>query len=269
MQQLRRLLSRTKQKHQSNKISLNHYKTFLFKESDLSLSRQTIYIPANSPDDWQRFLAEPNLQWKMGYSARTLAMAWHDAQGDFPTEINHIFKLSGFAHFQPLVPLMIFPEYKVPIMGRGKDSQNDIFVLAKAGDGELVSMTVEGKVEESFGSTIKNWSQLSKGDVTNKQKRLYALEDELGLESIPDSIYYQLLHRCASAVIEAKRFNAAYAVMLVHSFSPHGSWFDEYAQFIALYGQQVVKDKLIHLASLGKVELFSGWVTGDPKFLSL
>ncbi len=232
------------------------------------MSRQIIYIPAKSAEDWQALLAEPNLQWKMGYSARTLAMCWQ-AQKGFPAEIERIFQQSHFEQFKPVTPLMIFPEYKVPILGRGKDSQNDLFVLAKADDRQLVSITVEGKVEESFGSTIKKWLQSGKGDRTNKERRLYALEEELGLENIPDTIYYQLLHRCVSAVIEARRFNAPYAVMLVHSFSSQSSWFDEYAQFIALYGHQAVKDKLIHLASLGNIELFSGWVTGDPKFLSL
>ncbi len=232
------------------------------------MRRPTIYIPAKSADDWQSFLADPTKQWKVGYSARTLAQAWHGQNG-FPEEVERLFKRSYFQQFKPLTPLMIFPEYKVPIMGQGKDSQNDLFVLAKADDHQLVAMTVEGKVEESFGCTIKKWLQSSKGDRTNKERRLYALQDELGLETIPDTIYYQLIHRCASAVIEAERFNARYAIMLVHSFSPHGSWFNEYAAFVALFEQQAVKDKLIHLSSLGNVELFSGWVTGDPKYLSL
>lgn len=227
-----------------------------------------IYIPANTPEDWQTFLAKPDSQWKMGYSARTLAMAWH-AQNGFPQEIESIFKQAEFVPFQDIKPLLILPEYKVPLVGQGKDSQNDLFVLAKADDGKLVSITVEGKVEESFGSTIKKWMQTGKSDGTNKQIRLSALQKELGLKTIPDMIYYQLVHRCTSAVIEAKRFNAPYAVMLVHSFSRQGSWFDEYAQFVGLYDQQAVKDKLVHLASLGSVELFSGWVTGDSKFLSL
>ena len=49
--------------------------------------------------------------------------------------------------------------------------------------------------------------------------------------SIPspgDSIRYQLLHRAASAMVEARRFNAAHAMMLVHSFSPSDEWFDDY-----------------------------------------
>ncbi len=32
-----------------------------------------IYIPANGPEDWRQFLAEPDRQWKDGYSAKELA----------------------------------------------------------------------------------------------------------------------------------------------------------------------------------------------------
>lgn len=236
-------------------------------ESDFSLSRQLIYIPADSADVWQSFLADPQLQWKTGYSARTLAHAWH-AQAGFPEEVGHILNQSDFAAFQQVTPLIMLPEYKVSLKGLGKDSQNDLFVLAKASDQQLISMTIEGKVEESFGSTVKKWKQSGAGYTENKQIRLGYLQETLGLDAIPDTIYYQLLHRCASAVIEAKRFNARYAVILVHSFSPHGSWFNEYAQFIGLYGQQAIKDKLFHLASLGDVKLYTGWVTGNPKYLS-
>ncbi len=219
------------------------------------MGRPIIYVPANSPDVWQTFLADPQLHWKTGYSARTLAHAWH-AQHGFPPEIQTLFNQSNFAAFQNMIPLLVLPEYKVPLKGHGKDSQNDLYVLAKASDNQLVSITVEGKVEESFGTTIQQWKQSSKGFSENKHIRLTYLQEQLGLEDIPATIYYQLLHRSASAVIEAKRYNAKYAVMLVHSFSRQSSWFDEYAQFIALYGQVAVKDKLFQLRSLGDIELF-------------
>lgn len=231
------------------------------------MKSQTIYIPAQSPDDWQKLLAEPNLHWKTGYSARTLAYAWHSANG-FPDEIRVILEQSLFPPFQTMTPLIILPEHKVPLMGRGKDSQNDLFVLAKAGDNQLAAMTIEGKVEESFGNTVDAWKQTGEGFTANKQVRLNLLAEQLGLTQIPDLIYYQLLHRTASAVIEAKRFNAKYAVMIVHSFSVKGSWFDEYARFAALYGHTIVKDNLYHLITVGEIELYSGWVTGNPKYLS-
>lgn len=69
----------------------------------------------------------------MGYSGLNAGNGWHEAKGEFPDEIQHIFKRSPFGQFKPLTPLIILPEYKVPIMGRGKDFRNDLFVLAKAG----------------------------------------------------------------------------------------------------------------------------------------
>jgi len=47
---------------------------------------------------------------------------------------------------------------------------------------------------------------------------------------------YQLLHRIASAVIEAERFDARLAGMIVHSFSTRATWFDEFSSFVRLLG---------------------------------
>ena len=44
---------------------------------------------------------------------------------------------------------------------------------------------------------------------------------------------YQLLHRTASAIIEAERFNANHALMLVHSFSLANEWYGDF-EFIKL-----------------------------------
>jgi hypothetical protein len=38
-----------------------------------------VYIPARSADDWQSLLAEPELHWNTGRSARSLAHCWQDA----------------------------------------------------------------------------------------------------------------------------------------------------------------------------------------------
>jgi len=227
-----------------------------------------IYVPARGPNDWQQFLAEPDKQWKVGYSARTLAHCWHAADG-FPDEICRVFAASSVTALKTLEPLLVLPEYKVKLKGRGPDSQNDIFVLAKVSDSELVSITVEGKVEESFGSPVGNWKAANSGFTDNKRERLDDLQQQLGLDAVPDDIYYQLLHRTASAMIEARRFNAQYAVMLVHSFSPTGSWFEEYARFLNLFGVTAQKDRLHHLNAVDGIDLYAAWVTGDSRFLEV
>jgi hypothetical protein len=227
-----------------------------------------IFVPANTLQDWRQFLADPAKHWKIGYSARTLANCWHVADG-FPSEINHIFSSSTITAFQSIEPLLILPEYKVALSGAGKDSQNDIFVLAKTQTHELASIMVEGKVDESFGNTLKSWKLANQGFTDNKRKRLDYIQQQLGLENIPDDIYYQLLHRTASARIEAERFNASYALMIVHSFSQTSKWFGEYARFLALFGITAEKNNLYHLNTQHGIHLYSLWADGDKRFLEL
>jgi hypothetical protein len=40
-----------------------------------------IYLPVKQSEDWKQFLAEPDKQWKDGYSAKTLAETWQNASG--------------------------------------------------------------------------------------------------------------------------------------------------------------------------------------------
>ncbi|MBK8139512.1 MAG: hypothetical protein IPK52_27495, partial [Chloroflexi bacterium] len=180
-----------------------------------------IYVPATSPDDWQRFLKDPAKHWRMGYSARTLAHSWHNAI-DWPAEVQQLFADGPELSLRDTKPLLIIPEKITPVAGTGEPPHSDVFVLAKAADGQLVSITVEGKVDEPFGNgnqTVSAWK--NEGNVANRRVRLDHLLDKIQLvESRADSVAYQLIQRTASAVIEAETFNARYAVMLVHSFSP-------------------------------------------------
>jgi hypothetical protein len=66
-------------------------------------------VPARSPEDWKRFLAEPEKHWKTGYSARTLAYSWHDDDG-LPPEVNALFASTSVEALQSVDPLMIIPE---------------------------------------------------------------------------------------------------------------------------------------------------------------
>lgn len=44
-----------------------------------------IYTPTRGVEDWQRLLAEPEEQWKTGFSARSIAYSWEET-GVFPHE---------------------------------------------------------------------------------------------------------------------------------------------------------------------------------------
>ena len=223
-----------------------------------------IFIPTAKPEDWKSLLAEPDKQWKTGYSAKALAYCWQEAS-DFPECVRKVFKKSGIELFQNIELLLAFPEYKVVLPGGARPSQNDIFILAR-GNNQLVSIMVEGKVSEPFGSTIAEWRE---DNSEGKRVRLKFLLEELGLEENEQigAIRYQLLHRTASAIIEAKRFKAENALMLVCSFSRSNEWFDDYSGFLALFGTSAKLDSLVFAKNINGIDLYFGWVKGDGKYL--
>lgn len=219
-----------------------------------------ILLPSKSADDWQQFLADPGKQWRTGYSARTLAYSWQEANG-FPPEVRAVLG----QQFADIEILLGIPEHKVAMPGRGYASQTDLWVLARAG-GELVSVAVEGKVSEPFGPTVKEWL-VEASD--NKLTRLESIRELLGCKAqISGSIRYQLLHRAASAILEAKRFRAKHAVLLIHSFSRTHEWLDDFVAFGAMLGVGVGVDRVTPVRQCDDVNFSMGWVCGDQTYLS-
>ncbi len=218
-----------------------------------------IYIPASKPEDWQRLLADPETQWQTGYSAKAIAYAWQEADG-FPAEIQRVFSHSDYPVFQNIELLLAIPEYKVSLPGGGRPSQNDIFVLAKGND-QLISITVEGKVAESFGPLVSEWYR---DPSEGKKERFEYLCKILNLDrALLKSLRYQLLHRTASALIEAERFNATIAVMLVQSFSKDDEWFADFADFASVYGLKPEVNRIDFATEIENIKLFLGWVRGE------
>ena len=218
------------------------------------------YVPTNGVNAWQSLLADPVKHWKTGYSARALAYCWEEAQG-FPAEIKSLFKDT---EYEGLEFLLGIPEHQVALPGGSTKSQNDAFVLAKKDDG-LVSIAIEGKVSEPFGPTLGEWLHNSS---TGKAVRLDYLKKQLGLNvDIDPSVRYQLLHRTASAVIEAKRFNATTAIMIVHSFSQDCEWFADYTAFLGLYEKRAEIGELVNVCTVDHIKLYLGWVKGNAKYL--
>jgi hypothetical protein len=222
----------------------------------MSITR--FFVPTTGPDDWRRLLADPEKHWRAGFSAHALAHCWEQARG-FPSEVAELFAQSAIPAFERLEFLLAFPEYQVPLPGGGYPSQNDLFVLAKGGDGQLAAIMVEGKVEEPFGPTVGEWQAAASA---GKQKRLAFIKTLLGPDDLPPIIRYQLLHRTASAMIEARRFNARSAVLLVHSFSPDAAWFGDFQAFLGLFGVQAQHNQLHWLREAQGINLYAGWVQG-------
>jgi hypothetical protein len=205
-------------------------------------------------------MALPIRHWRRGFSARTLAYCWEEADG-FPAEIVSLFESSGESALKGIELLLAIPEYKVPLAGHGKPSQNDLFVLAKNQTSNLITVVVEGKVFEAFGPTLGQWYE---PETKGKRLRLAGLKKRLTLEEIPKHFRYQLVHRTASAVIEAERFGAGMAAMIVHSFCEEDKGYNDYAEFLVLFGAKAVHGQMVALTRVTGVTLFCGWARGNP-----
>jgi hypothetical protein len=219
-----------------------------------------IYVPTTGPDDWRRFLAKPDLHWAVGYSARTLASNWEAAKG-LPREVDELLTPA----LGPLELLLAIPEHQVPLPGGRAASQCDVFALLRS-PATLITCAIEGKVDEPFGPTVGEWLA---EDSPGKRQRMAYLCEVLGFtQPVEPTVRYQLLHRTASAIIEAQRFNAGAAAMVVHSFSPSHRWRSDFEAFSGLFEnqKQVGAARMVTLPS--GLPLCLGWAVGDPTFLA-
>ncbi|MDZ5472413.1 hypothetical protein SM124_11705 [Bacillus sp. 31A1R] len=216
------------------------------------------YVPSHGTISWRELLADPQKQWKQGYSAYELAHSWEGAN-NLPSSVEKVFKKSMNPLFKEVEVLYGFPEYKVPLPGGSASSQNDLYVLAKV-QNKLLTIMVEGKVSEPFGETVGSW--LGDTPSEGKRKRLKYLLDLLEIDEreVLDK-RYQLIHRTASALIEALKVNANNALMLVHSFSETGKWFEDYAEFVTLFQLSPEKNAIVGPVQLNGIDLYFGWVT--------
>lgn len=223
----------------------------------------SFYIPTEGPASWQALLGDPIKHWKTGRSARTLAHCWEFAQG-FPPEVATALNESPYSELHKLEFIAGFPEHEVPLPGGKRPSQTDVFVLATGGSG-LVSIAVEGKVDEPFGDTVVDW--LGEDPSPGKRERLAYLCDLLGITTdVALALRYQLLHRTASAIIERERFSARTAVMLVHSWAPDLEGFADYKAFVRALGGSPEVDSVTGVTAVDS--LYLGWIRGRPEWLS-
>jgi hypothetical protein len=183
-----------------------------------------LHVPLVQPEDIVPHLAKQEAHWKAGYSAQELAIAWAGAGSRFPTRVRQVLDTAPEYIGAELIDG--FFEREVELQSPGRNSQTDLMVVAGLLD-ELAIIAVEGKVEESFAGFVSEWN-----DSPGKQTRLEHLCRTLQLDPASvGGLRYQLFHRTASAIYEAKRYRCPHALMLVHSFSLAHRWFEDFAAF--------------------------------------
>jgi hypothetical protein len=218
------------------------------------------FVPSQGAESWQELLVDRDKHWKQGYSAYEMAHCWEEAD-NLPFCVERVFKESKIPLFNAVEVLYGFPEYKVPLLGGNASSQNDLYILAKANN-ELLTIMVEGKVSEPFGKTVATW--LGDNPSAGKRKRLDHLLGLLNLRE--DNVLnkmYQLIHRTASALIEARNVNAPNSLMLVQSFSESGKRFEDYAEFVKLFNLSPKQNGIVGPVKLNGINLYFGWSTAE------
>ena len=120
----------------------------------------------------------------------------------------------------------------------------------------------KAKPARASRTTIGTWRT---GASDGKEKRLAFLYEKLGLpHGVSDAIRYQLMHRAASALIEAERIGATAAVMLVLSFADDTASKRDYDAFVSSLGAKVAMDRLVCTSSTVNCPLFPGWLEMPP-----
>jgi len=153
-------------------------------------------------------------------------------------------------------------EHRVNLDTVKTPSQNDIWCILGT-DAGSVSVAVEGKAGENFDKRLGDWLE---SDRSGKERRLAFLCNVLGAEAKPDpGLRYQLFHRAASAVLEAKRWRLPKALMLVQSFSESRTAWSDYSDFAKFLGfGAVARDRVSGPIRASEVDLYLAWVHSEP-----
>jgi hypothetical protein len=222
------------------------------------------HIAIARPEDIIPRLGKGILHWRVGRSAAELAHAWWNAKG-IPPKVRTV--IARCAEWRGASIVVAFFEHQTELGTPGRPSQTDLLVLTESPKGRGI-IAVEGKASEPFGPLVEEWlrDKPSKG----KDRRLADLCRKLSLNKGQVlKLRYQLLHRTASALIEAKRFGCPNALVLVHHFAVQGSGpsesAEDFARFTRSLGAPVAdRGAISKSVKLDATTLRFAWVDDRP-----
>ena len=214
-----------------------------------------------APEDVIPHLGSPS-HWRDGYSAKAIAESWFRG---FPAMIEHTLKYRCSTDAFDEVELVdVFLERKIALGDNRRPSQADALAILGLSHG-IAIMAVEGKVCEPFDKRVSEWIADAPSG-SGKHDRLAGLREILGLRSTEvASLRYQLLHRTASAIYEARRYRAKVAVMMVHSFDAKDTGVADFQAFASAMGfEGAAATRTVGPIRCGDIDLYLGW-TADRR----
>lgn len=192
-----------------------------------------------------------------------MAVAWESKRNSpsgLPAEIHAA--LDAHAAFRNPALLLGIVEHRVILDTPKTPSQNDLWCIMSTDTG-LASVAVEGKAREDFDKRLTDWfgSGTERG---GKERRLKFLCEVLGVCREPEVTHrYQLFHRAASAVLEARRWHLTKALVLVQSFKESATSWQDFVDFATLLGLSVARNGVSEAAKAGGVDLHLAWVHSE------
>lgn len=211
--------------------------------------------PLSEAEQARVLLRDPQIQWKRGRSAFELATAWVGADGLTPASVRAV--LDQAPEWRDAELLAGFFEHPTYLDTWRGPSQTDLFVVMRLSK-SLGALAVEGKAGESFGELVADWN--------TSQGRTARLDWACALFDVPaveaGALRWQLFHRTAAAVLEARRFHALHALMLVHDFSGADVGLADYRAFAERIGVRGAgAGVLSEPRDMNGVTLRLGWVS--------
>jgi len=216
-----------------------------------------VHVPITRPEDVIPHLGSPT-HWQPGRSAKSVADLWF-ASNSIPASVAAVLKSDPV--FCDATLLDAFLERSVDLGDGERPSQTDLMAIVSLSD-RIGILAIEAKVDEPFGPTVAEWLAQPTGSSEARLNRLKILCDLLELDPANvGNVRYQLIHRTASAIFEARRYRSTEAAMLVQSFCAKRSWFDDFSKFVAAMGMgEATLNGISGIKVCGGVSLRIGWV---------
>jgi hypothetical protein len=179
----------------------------------------------HSVRDWGKH-AKPasKTHWKKGRSAMELARAWTSEHGPKALRIL-LDQVTGTAGFEAKRGVA---EARTRFDGFGGPRNHDLLLIGEAAGGKTV-VSIEGKVDETFGQTLGGYRSAARRRIARKQptdalERLQGLTQAIagwdaGAAPRRLELRYQLFSAVAGAVAAAAEEEADQAVLCIHELN--------------------------------------------------
>lgn len=219
-----------------------------------SPKNQKSISPPNSPTALLKTSSTFEGQWIGKALAKENAYVWRP-RASLPPNVKTMFSTNF--QLRDISPIVALANHQSFIPGETTPYANDFLLLARTKK-ELCAIVVDEHNSNTIGPTVEEWKNDEGTPTTDTLNRISEI---LNLEQHPpDQIRLHLLRRAAGIISCANQFHANTAIMLTHSFSSDNKRFEDYENFLRLYGVTAQQGLLQEVFRIPKTKFYCGWI---------